>query len=339
MAELRHDPIRDHWVLIAEDRARRPNEWTAREGAGPGEPCPFCPGNEGMTPPASHVAPGPHGWRVRVVPNKYPALVPAGPEAPPEESILVPGTLPARGGHEVVVETPHHERDFDAFDDEEAALVLGVYRERFLRWSAEPGVLAVVPFKNFGPRAGATLSHPHGQIAALPIVPPATAREQERAEALGIRRGACIWCAALEEAEGAGRSVARNSGAIAVVPFAARVPFETWILPLRHESRFGDAAPESVRAAAGLLRSLIARLKRVVPGAAYNWVLHAGAPGGRPDPQQHWRIEVIPRTSQLAGFELGTGMYLSVVSPEHAAQRLADADDRRPPGTAAGGAR
>ncbi len=314
LSEVRFDPATGRKVIYAPARARRPSDYrTDLREIVETRACPFCPGNERETTKEVFAlrdsgAPDEPGWRVRVVPNRYPALT------------------PPQGFHEVIIESPVHGERWSTAPLRRIEEALEAWQERLRRLSREPGIRGAVIFKNHGWRAGATRVHPHSQLMALPFIPPQLDYELQAAPAAGP----CPWCRGLENA--AGRVVFENGGYAAVAPEASRQAYEVWLLPKEHASRF-----EEIRDLAGLAGAL-QRLWRCVESALHQPAVNAmlmTAPLDAAAPHYHWRLEILPRLGTIAGFEWATGCYINSVLPEQAAERLRRADpDSVPPGEA-----
>jgi UDPglucose--hexose-1-phosphate uridylyltransferase len=314
MTDLRRDPLFDRTVIIAEERGERPNDFAHRAHVLPqptAESCPFCPGHEHQTPPAVYEQLDPQeGWRVRVVPNKYPAVRPdeCGDEA---------------GAHEVIIETPQHTgRPVDLSPDE-LVDVLDAYRHRLRYWGQSGRFRYGLVFKNVGVAAGASLVHMHAQLLALAILPPAVERELERLKHFAERMGVCGICAQLDqECQSGDRVVMVNEQYVAYCPRASLQPYETWIVPRAHQPSFeGERTAVERGQLADTLHQVQARLEEVVPGANYNLLVHT-SPWGATMNFYHWRLEIRPRITGLAGLELASGVHLNQVSPERAARQL-----------------
>lgn len=331
MSELRKDPIRDRWVVLAPDRLKRPNDFHAAK-AGIGSVCPFCPGHEGLTPPEiiavrAEGPPNGPGWSVRVVPNRFPAL-------------RVEGTLD-RGGdrlheqmngigaHEVIIETPRHEVDLGDLDVKQIESVLWIWSERLRDLSGDIRLQSAVVFRNRGEGAGASLLHPHSQLIAMPLVPPVLAQELEVAGRHRQSTGRCIFCEIINEELGREtRLIAQNEGAIALAPWAPRTSFESWVLPVRHGARFEHESQESMAAVAEILRTTLRRIGLALERPAYNLILHT-APLRSPElDHYHWRIEIAPVLSTPAGFEWGSDCFINPVPPEESAAFLRKTPDK-----------
>lgn len=348
MPELREDVTSGRRVIVAAGRAGRPHGF-AEEAPVPERPglvCPFCPGNEGETPPEGLVLPGgaaegaggagSTGWRVRVVPNRFPALAPEGGAVVREG--LFPHQ-PACGAHEVIVDTPEHGARLGEYPAEQLRLLLAAMVRRLARWQEEPWALYPQLFKNVGHRAGASLSHPHHQLMVLPFVPPVIVQEVQAARQFWEAEGECVLCRLARAEAGGPREVETSSRFAAFCPFASRFPYEVWLVPWRHVSRLEELGDEELEDLAGLLPRTAARLEESFPGLAYNVVYHtapwkqgqsAGSAG-----TFHWHVEFLPRLTSLAGFELASGVYVNPTPPEEAAALLrrsgrhSDAPSRR----------
>jgi UDPglucose--hexose-1-phosphate uridylyltransferase len=237
------------------------------------------------------------------------------------------------GVHEVIIESPAHDRDLGDLSLDHVREVVGVYRDRARSIAAEPQYRYVQIFKNKGPEAGATLSHPHTQILATPIVPKRVREEVESGERSWRADGRCLYCRIIGEEETAAERVVRGSGPfMAFVPFAARFPFETHIYPKRHAPSFAGIDDRELDGLAEILRDVLGRLKTVLSDPPYNLVVHQ-AP--HPDSTRvewpeiesfyHWHIEILPVLTKIAGFEWGTGFHINPISPELAARFLREA--------------
>ncbi len=337
VAELRWDPVVGRQVLIAEGRVGRPNDFADRARAGrvaivPAD-CPFCAGHEAQTPPALLEVRNPRGdWQVRVVPNKYPAVTWDSGERESvlgQEERLLRAEAP-RGVHEVIIESPRHVDDLRDLSREELALVLQVCRDRLLHWAGTDGLQQAMLFKNVGGTAGASLAHTHSQLMVLPHVPPTMQAELQGARRSYEKHGACVYCQLLvTEHRASERMVATADGFAAFAAYAARQPYETWILPTEHAADFGQLTDVQAAHLAGLLLEVMARLARCLPELSYNLVLHTApfsqSKPGNTEACYHWHWEIIPRSSPLAGLEWGGGLPINSLSPERAAARLRDA--------------
>lgn len=326
MSELRYEPVTRRWVIIATERAKRPSDFAPPEQPKKkeGQECPFCPGNEALTPPEvmayreGGTAPNTPGWQVRVVPNKYPALDPAAELAPVRRDFFHSQT--GAGSHEVIVETPHHERTFAVQEPEEIATALRAWQERYTELGRDKRLLYAQIFKNHGAIAGASLEHPHSQLIATPMVPVAVETRLANTRAYYDEHGRCFYCDALETEEREGtRLVYRDENVVAFCPFASKFPLEVWFLPRRHQDSFALATRAQLSSLAQALRFVTRRLFEGMQDPPFNLILNS-APyrGGDYHASFHWHLELLPRLTIIAGFELGTGMYINPTPPEMA---------------------
>jgi UDPglucose--hexose-1-phosphate uridylyltransferase len=329
LTELRLDPLSGLRVIVAGERGRRPGAWLEFEPRATidRERDPFAPGHEDQTPPEVYAlrqgdgAANSPGWRVRVVPNLFPALAQGetGPASDPlaggrgEPDLFAAG--PAIGAHEVIVNAPDAVHSLAELAPDQVELAMSVWRER-MREHADAAYLHLIV--NEGKEAGASLPHTHSQLYALPFVPAAVARERERFTAYWDRtQGRNLLADVLqEEVRRRERIVAIDDEAVALCPFAARVPFHIQIVPRRPAARFTDEGPAGARVLHGALCRLGAVLGGLPP--LNMWVRTAPRDAER----FCWRIDVLPRLAQLAGLEIGTGVHLNVLAPEDAADRL-----------------
>ncbi|MCK6526460.1 DUF4931 domain-containing protein [Myxococcota bacterium] len=339
MPELRHDPIQKRWVIIATERSRRPSDLHVGSSAvgDAGAFCPFCPGNESATPPEIMAIrpPGSHAgapdWKVRVVPNKFPALRIEG--SPDREAAGVYDRMNGIGAHEVIVETPEHGTSLADMDYRGVERVVQAYVARQADLLRDQRFKYVLVFKNHGEVAGATLSHPHSQVIATPVTPRTISTELTSAREHYHLKERCLFCDVLAQELQAGARVVWSDPMFAVIaPYASRFPFELMILPRRHGHAITALTPEEVSGLARVLRDTLRRLKIALGDPAYNFMIHT-APNLDYEPRRvtfwqtipwdfHWHIEIIPRLTQVAGFEWGTGFYINPTAPEEAAMFL-----------------
>jgi UDPglucose--hexose-1-phosphate uridylyltransferase len=336
MSEIRCNPITGQWVILAANRGLRPQPIAVQHIPQDAADCPFCEGRESVTPgevmalrPPSAPANGP-GWRVRVVPNKFPALD-AG--VSDRSAIDQPGVLadsagqaasiPGRGIHEVIIEAPSHLSSVTQLDDAQFADVLAVYRQRWIALRLNGNFRDAVLFKNSGLAAGATLTHVHSQLIATKVQPPMFADRSESFRKHWEQREECSGCEMLGQALNHGNlTIADSQNFVAFCPFASRFAYEVWIMPRRHCSNFDELAPEILPELAGLFRGVLVKLERILKVPAYNYILHTAPFDTTASDHYHWHIEILPRIANLAGFELGTGCFINTVLPDSAAKAL-----------------
>jgi len=335
MPDLRKDPIVGRWVIVAANRAQRPQEFEAAPRRPPGQVCPFCAGNEAETPReiAARRRPGSppdgEGWRVRVVPNKFPALEGEGALDRRAEGIY--DAMRGVGAHEVIIESPDHLISTSEMSEEQLAEVLEVYRDRLLALKKDPRLVYGMIFKNVGSPAGASLQHTHSQLIVTPIVPINVWEEMTGSLEFYSHRGRCVFCEMIEQESAAqSRIVLETPRFSAVCPFASRFPFETWILPKSHASHYETVQGEQIQELSGVLCRVVAKVEAALEQPAYNYIIHTAPFDTRRLRHYHWHIEVIPRLTKTAGFEWGTGFYINPVPPEQAAAFLREVDVELP---------
>ena len=324
MPELRWGPLRRRWVIVAPERGKRPSDFRVQAPPAASSPrdCPFCPGNEHLTPPEIARISGPDGnWRVRVVPNKFPALSDGSRLELARQGIFRRAS--GLGAHEVVIDSPDHVRDLDELSLEQVRLVVDMYIERLVALSSDPRFRYVQLFKNHGREGGASLSHPHSQIVATPVLPQEAEARLSATRDFHSVHGGCLVCELAREELKAGDRVVEAGDFLVLSPYDARFPFELLILPREHGHDFTQLSRRDAFAKA--LKGALTRLRTLLGDVPYNFVLHT-APRGTDWPGiedwYHWHLEIIPRLTKLAGFEWGTGMFINPMPPEAAAEHL-----------------
>ncbi len=326
MPELRHNVITHEWVIIATERAKRPDQFVKKNKGKKEIPsfdpkCPFCPGNEGMTPPQTYVVPDTTGWRLRVAPNKFAALSYEG-----ERQRMIQGirrVITGVGIHEVIIETPDHSKTTAQLDDRQVELIVQAYQNRFRFASADSRIEQVTIFKNHGESAGTSLEHPHSQMIATPVI-----THQLRDRLINSLRhfdefGECIFCRvlALEEKEQA-RLVLETEHFVSFVQFAALTPFSMMILPRRHMACFSEMTDAEAADLARNLRRTLAKLFHGLGDPDFNYTIRTAPLEYASVRYYHWYVSIIPRLTRMAGFELGSGMFINVSLPEENASFL-----------------
>jgi len=330
LSELRKDPITGRWVIVSTERGKRLSDFrieTVTIQPDPG--CPFCEGHEEMTPREllsrrrdGTGANGP-GWDLRVVPNQFPVLRVEGMLDRQGEGLF--DKMNGIGAHEVIIESPKHDETLATMSDAAVEQVLWAARDRIQDLKRDRRFRYIIVFKNHGAAAGASLEHPYSQLIALPIVPREVNDEMDGARAHFANKERCVFCDVIAQEERDGRRmVADNGDMVAIAPYAPRFPFETWILPKRHQSLFEDAPRHEYASLARMLRDLLRRMNRMLLSPPYNLLIHT-APLNEPAGDfYHWHVEIIPKLTKVAGFEWATGFYVNPTSPEEAAQVLRD---------------
>jgi UDPglucose--hexose-1-phosphate uridylyltransferase len=329
MPELRKDPVLGRWVIISTERAKRPKDFKSAPEKKVVSPtaCPFCPDNEGATPPEimayrdPSTRPNTRGWTLRVIPNKFPALLIEGQINRRGEGIY--DRMNGIGAHEVIIETNDHEKDLSDLEIEHFRNVIYAYQERTLDLKKDQRLRYVMIFKNFGAVAGASLEHNHSQLIATPIIPKRVIEEMDGARRYFDYRERCIFCdIVVQETKDRKRLITENNSFISICPFAPRFPFEIWILPRRHASNFEEASREELDDLAAILKDCLIRLKKALNTPPYNYVIHTTPLTLKGIDFYHYHIEIIPVLTHIAGFEWGTGFYINPTGPEESAAYL-----------------
>ena len=329
MSELRQDPTTREWVLIAPERAKRPQPVPKKKRADElpdwDASCPFCPGNESQTPEEVlriSASSGDSAWAVRVVPNRFAALT-------LDQGIAV--TEPARffrkragfGVHEVIIEGPSHSTPMALMSYQQVEKVLIAYQQRYNTLKRNQQIKFITIFKNYGWASGTSLVHPHSQLVATPILAPYYHRRFDVAVDYYADSGQCLYCDLLaEEREKGERIVAETEEFVVLHPYASRVPYETWIMPKRHCSSFGLFPATGLPELAMVLKGTLLCLHRELDNPAFNLMVDTTITEDEEDPYYHWHLRIVPRQTMIAGFEMGSGIYISSALPEDTAKRM-----------------
>jgi UDPglucose--hexose-1-phosphate uridylyltransferase len=323
------------WVIVAPNRGARPSDHvshcgksTLHEAERPkdhDEACPFCPGNEHLIPPIlfEYASDGGGAWATRIVENKYPALVPSAVTEEGDDALFP--RMANRGHHEVIIEHPLHSRTLFTMSEDEVHRIIETYRRRFADLQRENEQSTIMIFRNHGRSAGTSLVHPHSQLIAMPFMPPRIGAMAAQTTDYYHREGSCLLCTMAETESIRGTRLIMETGFHrAFVPFAAEVPLEQWIVPKRHQSSFSCMEDEESRDFAIVLRESIARMHRVLGDPDYNYFIHSFPPIGTSCDGVHWYLQLRPRTTMPAGFELGAGISINPSLPERDARLLRD---------------
>ncbi|GMV49170.1 MAG: galactose-1-phosphate uridylyltransferase [Nitrospira sp.] len=291
--------------------------------------CPFCPGQEHLTPrellayrpPSS--GPNSPDWTLRVIPNKFPALHVEGDMG--REGHGLYDRMNGIGAHEVIIETATHRDSLADLPPKRVEDILWAYRDRILDLKKDLRFRYILIFKNHGAAAGATLEHSHSQLIALPVIPTSVLEEIDGCRQHFQQKERCIYCDILRQESSEGtRVVLENPEFVCLTPYAPRFPFEMWILPKRHAGFFEESQRGQFEFLASILSESLRRMDKVLARPAYNFMLHSSPLHERTGEFYHWHLEIIPKLTQVAGFEWGTGFYINPVSPEESAQALRD---------------
>jgi len=328
MSQLRRDPITGRWIIVNYEKVVKPDDFSFEkpEKTGITKNCPFCPGNEKLTPPeiVAHRKvgqPNTSGWTIRVIPNKYPALGAEGNLS--KTGMGVFDKMNGVGTHEVIVDIPEHMLDMGDISDSQAEEVIWSYLGRSTDLQKDPRFKYILIFRNYGRSAGASLEHPHSQLIALPIVPKRVNEELHSSMEYFSYKDRCVFCDVLgQELADKERIVEENKSFISFCPFVSRFPYETWIMPKSHESHFTSVKKEEVRPLGEILRDTMRRLKKLLNDPPYNYIIHTSPINGFEKEYYHWHIEIMPKLINVAGFEWGSGFYVNPVPPEIAANNL-----------------
>ncbi|SHO45632.1 galactose-1-phosphate uridylyltransferase [Desulfopila aestuarii] len=328
MPELRKDPVLGRWIIISKERRKRPTDFLIEQSATSGGFCPLCPGNENTTPPEvlaydanGHPRRDGAPWQVRVVPNKYPALIIEGNLDKEGEGLY--DRMNGIGAHEVIIESPVHEQSFSALPPEKMLLVLKAFKERINDLGRDPRFKYAMIFKNHGKAAGASLEHSHSQLIALPILPRMIVSELAGALSYFRYKERCIFCDIIrQEIKQDVRVVCQNEHFITLTPFAPRTPFEMWVLPKYHSSAYCKEEDSNLFSLAQLLSETLRRLDSCIADVPYNFVLHNEPLQSNGLEHYHWHFEIVPKLTSIAGFEWGSGFYINPMPPEEAAAYL-----------------
>jgi UDPglucose--hexose-1-phosphate uridylyltransferase len=331
MTQLRRDPIAGRWVIVEDEHPKRPEDF----GVEPhhyeeATHCPFCYGNETMTPPEIYAArhektlANQPGWQVRVVSNKFPALQVEGNLD--RHGVGIYDASNGIGAHEVIVESPYHNKDIPDLEPWEVEQIINACVARSLDLKKDRRLKYIMLFKNYGAAAGATQDHNHTQLIALPMIPKNVLEELTGAAEYFDYRERCIFCDIVrQEKDEQERILIENDEFIAFCPFVSRFPFEIWIMPKAHQMSFAEIAPPEVATLARTLREVLGRMKKTLNDPPYNFIIHTAPINTEEHPGYHWHMEIMPRVSRIAGLEWGTGLYAVDTPPEVAIKYLKEA--------------
>lgn len=325
MSELRQNMATREWFVIATERAKRPHDFSSqkrhREDYKHSDTCPFCPGNEHMTPTTAYKYQKDGSWFIRSVPNKFSAFSKEGDTLRKMEGIF--RTMNGVGIHEVIIESPIHNDHYTTMPVDHIAQVIKAYQNRFLEALDDERVEAVIIFKNYGPTAGCSLAHPHSQMIAMPLVPMPMRFRLETAKRVFDDRGRCVFCIMMqEEMRDKVRIVTENDSFVVFCPFASGAAFETWIMPKRHNPTFGNISGREIKDLAAIMKDLFTRYYHGLNDPDFNFAIKTPPRDESNDRAFHWYIQVLPKLTKMAGFELGTGMLINVTLPEKNAEFL-----------------
>ena len=307
--ELRKDYILDRWVFIASERKKRPHEFKKKEVKEETKVCFFCPGNEKLTPPEIGRKQEKKKWYFRWFPNKFPVVKKQGnPEIKTDNDFFTFSS--GYGSHEVIVETPDHNKQLWDLDKTRLTELLEIYKQRIDHLNKQPNIKYTLLFKNHGRQAGTSLLHSHTQLVSLNKVPRLVEDEINASK----KYDNCPYCRIIEIEKGSDRRCYENNTFLAFTPYASRFNFEIWVFPKRHIKTLDEMEEEEFKDLAEILKNILKKLKEI--NVAYNFFIHY-APKGK---DLHLHIEIIPRIAAWAGFEYGSNDIINSVAPEDAAR-------------------
>jgi len=318
MGEIRKDYVLDRYVIFSPKRAKRPHSFDFEVGSKektPKEKCPFCPGNEHMAPLSIKEIPK-RKWKVRLIPNKFPAL----------KEVSFTGEIGDKpfihynpyGYHEILIETPEHNKKFYELSLNQIQLCIKVMMERYEELIKKKEIVYVSIFKNDGKRAGASISHTHSQIIASPMFPRVIAEEMEAAEKYYELEKRCPFCDIVDiEKRKNERIISENKEFVVLSPYAAVWPYESWILPKKHISQISDMTDSQQKNMAKIIKGLLKKYNEIFKGLMYTVVYHSFPVSDL----WHFHIEIYPRLKIYGGFEY-FGLFINEIFPEYAAKKL-----------------
>lgn len=325
MPELRLNLITREWVIIATERAKRPDEFRQRRDKKylpeHDKNCPFCPGNEDKTPGEIMKVSSDGSWKIRVTPNKFSALSFEGERKRINEGLkhLVSGV----GRHEVMIESNLHNTPTALMPAEDVADILRVYKNRFLDIYNDPRIEHVIIFKNNGEKAGTSIEHAHSQIVGTPVTPMQVRDRIDETTRYFDNTGECLMCATVRSELSEGRRIILDTNHfVTFIPYAALSPFHTWIFPKKHNASFEDISDEEIADLAYNLKTVLSKIYHGLDNPDYNYVIRSESPKESGSEYFHWYLSIVPRVIQAAGFELGSGMYINTSLPEEIAEFL-----------------
>lgn len=327
--EIRQNKVTREWVVYSAARGKRPRDFRSGRGQKEDLPevdrnCPFCPASEHMLggPILEMERPGGDGWQTRVVPNKFPAVVPEGGTERLRRGIYL--AMGGYGRHEVIIESPLHNRQIAFMSLEEVVTLVETYHRRYTELTEENENKLILIFRNHGSRAGTSLVHPHSQIIVVGMVPQYIRLRDMEAQRHFDQWGRCVLCEVLDfELKERRRIVLDNPAFLAFIPYAAEVPFETWVVPKRHQADFSHLQEEEKPLFAQALHGSLRLLHERLEDPDYNYIINSAARSRADEPYLHWYLQIRPRLTTRAGFEIGSGISINPSLPEEDAAHLA----------------
>jgi len=321
-SELRMDLVSNDWVIIATGRSRRPESFAKnnkKKLVSPKKECPFC-NEENIKDKIARRDRKDGSWFVISIPNKYPALSPS--EELKERKNGPNRVMDGVGFHEVII-TADHEKQMALFNQREMEMVVDMYQSRYIDLINRRFVKYISIFHNHGKEAGASVSHPHSQLMAIPTIDPDLRRSLEGAESFYRSQGKCVYCEMIEwDMKDKQRIVYENEKFVVLCPFASQVAFETRVYPKEHQPYFEKMSEDDKILFSDALRKALNKIYKALKNPPYNFYIHTAPSSDKNHINYHWHLNILPRTSNWAGFELGAGIEISVIEPEKAAEFL-----------------
>jgi len=343
--EIRRDYLLDRWVIFAPQRAKRPSDYAKPRSKAEPQACVFCPGHENLTPPAKLLYAPEDGkilelkdrgrqrrsdWLVRCIPNLYPALNSASVSHSLKNRTRFPHvSLRAIGTHLIIIESPKHDDHPHHASHKQIELWLRAAIDLMRELEKTRHSIAVSLFRNHGREAGASIAHPHSQIITTPIIPARIEQEHRAMRNFLNQEGVCALCRVRAAEAKSQRKILDEKNFTVFAPWASIFPFEFWIVPKRHSPKVIDLSSDEIKNLSVTIKSSLQALAIAVSDPPYNAIFHQ-SPSRSHEDVFHWHIEVYPKLSIHAGFELGTGTYINTLKPEIAARALTTIVKERP---------
>lgn len=325
ISELRKDLVSGTWVAIATGRAKRPEMFKRKKKDVSTPPskasCFFCNLEKSdQLPPTTIKKDSKGNWSVVSIPNKFPAF--SQVDELNAHEIGPFSVINGVGFHEVIITRDHH-KQVGQLNQKEVKEVIDVYQERYLALMNKKFINYIAVFQNQGQTAGASVYHPHSQLIALPVVDPDIHRSLEGSWQYFRANKRCVHCTMVEwEVEQGERIVYKNSEFVAICPFVSKMAFELRIYPINHKAYFEKVTEHEKEKLADVLRVVLNKLYKGLGNPDYNYFIHTAPCDGQSYDHYHWHLEIFPKTSVWAGFEIGTGIEISTIRPETAGKFL-----------------
>jgi UDPglucose--hexose-1-phosphate uridylyltransferase len=326
LSEIRQNKVTKQWVIYSPSRKKRPKDFQIHAEKSDvhshDRNCPFCRGNDHMLPSVIMEMKDVKGkWKTRIIPNKFPALTPEGSLKRVTSGIYV--TIQGYGHHEVIIETPLHDRQLGVMSSGEIGAVVETYHRRYVDLLRMDKNMMIIIFRNHGLQAGTSLIHPHSQIIATGMVPHHIRWREDEAQSYYDEWVRCIFCDMLAyELDYNQRIISENKSFVAFVPYAAEVPFEVWIMPKIHKADFGDISDSEKADLSRIMKNILGKYYKKLGDPDYNYVINTSVRYRAKEPQLHWYLQILPRLMTRAGFEIGSGININPSIPEDDAEFL-----------------